>query len=92
MVLLGDEDQVDAHFILFGIVLILMQGRCTIYAERNIGLEIILDTPMELQVDVGYVETRFGPFGDNVSFGARQVHSCGKHNIGSENRFGHTRW
>jgi hypothetical protein len=47
MVLLGDEDQVDACFILFGIVLILMQGRCMIYAERNIGLEIILDTPDE---------------------------------------------
>jgi hypothetical protein len=45
MVLLGDEDQMDARFILFGIVLILMQGRCTIYAEHNIGLEIILDTP-----------------------------------------------
>jgi hypothetical protein len=45
MVLLGDEAQVDARFILFGIVLILTQDRCTIYAEHTIGLEIILDAP-----------------------------------------------
>jgi hypothetical protein len=30
---------------------------------------------MELLVDVGHVESPFGPFGDSVSFGARQVHS-----------------
>jgi hypothetical protein len=30
---------------------------------------------MELLGDVGDLESRFGPFGDNVSFGARQVHS-----------------
>jgi hypothetical protein len=28
-----------------GIVLILMQDRCIVYVERNIGLKIILDTP-----------------------------------------------
>jgi hypothetical protein len=27
------------------IVLLLTQRRCTVYAERTIGLEIILDTP-----------------------------------------------
>jgi hypothetical protein len=37
--------QVFARFILFGIVLILMQGRCTIYAKHTTGLEIILDAP-----------------------------------------------
>jgi hypothetical protein len=30
--------------------------------------------PMELQGDVGYVESRFGPFGDSVRVGARWVH------------------
>jgi hypothetical protein len=45
MVLLADEAQVDAHFIPFGIVLILTQDRCTICAECTIGLEIILDAP-----------------------------------------------
>jgi hypothetical protein len=47
MVLLGDESQVDARFILSGIVLILMQDRCTICAEHTIDLEIILDAPNE---------------------------------------------
>jgi hypothetical protein len=47
MVLLGDEAQVDAHFIPFGIVLILTQDRCTICAECTIGLEIVLDVPDE---------------------------------------------
>jgi pentose-5-phosphate-3-epimerase len=30
---------------------------------------------MQLLVYVRHVETRFGQFGDNVSFGGRQVHS-----------------
>jgi hypothetical protein len=47
---------------------------------------------MELLVDLGYVETRFGPFGDNVSFGASQVHSLRQTNHRLRNRFGHTRW
>jgi hypothetical protein len=29
---------------------------------------------MELDGDVGHVESRFGPFGDNVSVIARKVH------------------
>jgi hypothetical protein len=29
---------------------------------------------MELLGDVGHVESCFGPFGDSVSVGARQVH------------------
>jgi hypothetical protein len=37
---------------------------------------------MELLIDVHHVETRL--FGDNISFGARQVHSSAKHTIGSE--------
>ena len=38
--------------------------------ERTIGSEIILTHPMELLGDVGYVESRFGPFEDSVSVGA----------------------
>ena len=30
---------------------------------------------MELLGDTGHVESRFGPFGDGVNVGARQVHS-----------------
>ena len=53
------------------IVLILMQDRCTVYVERTIGLDIVLDAPMELQGDVGHAESLFIPFGDSVSVGAR---------------------
>ena len=44
MVILGDKAQVVAHFGLLEIVLILVQGRCTVYAEHTIGSEIVLDT------------------------------------------------
>jgi hypothetical protein len=30
---------------------------------------------MELLDDMGYVEDRFGPFGDSVSLGVRKVHA-----------------
>jgi hypothetical protein len=45
MVLRGDKAQVKARFGLFGGSLILTQDRCTIYAERTIGLEVVLETP-----------------------------------------------
>ena len=45
MVLLGDDAQLDARFVHLDIVLILTQDRCTVYAKRTIGSEIVLDTP-----------------------------------------------
>jgi formylmethanofuran dehydrogenase subunit E len=54
MVLLGDEAQLEARMIRLQIVLILTQDRCMVCAERTIGLEIILDAPMELLVDVAH--------------------------------------
>jgi hypothetical protein len=33
---------------------------------------------MELLGDVGHVESRFGPFADSVSVGARLVHGLGQ--------------
>jgi hypothetical protein len=56
------------------IVLILTYDRCTVCAERTIGLEIILDTPKELLGDMGHDKYRFGPLGDVVSVSARVVH------------------
>ena len=53
------------------IVLILTQERSTVCVERTIGSEIVLDGPDELLGDVGHVESRFFPFGDIVSVGAR---------------------
>jgi hypothetical protein len=37
MVLLGDEAQVDAHFVCLEIVLILMQDNYMVCAKRTIG-------------------------------------------------------
>ena len=53
------------------IVLILTQDRCTVCAKCDIGLETILDAPMELFGDVGRVESCFSPFRDAVSIGVR---------------------
>ena len=53
------------------IVLVLVQDRCTVCAECTIGSKIVLEAPVEFLGDVGLVESRFGPFGDCVSVGAR---------------------
>jgi len=53
------------------IVLILMQGRCIVYMEHTICLEINWMHPMELLDDVCHMESYFGPFVDIVSFSAR---------------------
>ena len=45
MVLLRDEAQVEAHFGLLGDSANLDVDRCTVCAERTIGLEIVLDVP-----------------------------------------------
>jgi hypothetical protein len=47
---------------------------------------------MELPSDVGLVESRFGPFGDSVSVGARQVHNMRQTYHRLRNHFGRTRW
>jgi hypothetical protein len=46
---------------------------------------------MELLGDLGHVESRFDPFGDGVSVGARLVHDLRQsyHRLG--NHFGRTR-
>jgi hypothetical protein len=53
------------------IVLILMQDRYTVCAEYTSSLEIVWKHPMELLDDVAHVESRFIPFRDGVSVGAR---------------------
>ena len=54
-----------------GIVLVLVQDRCTVCTERTIGSKIICTQPMELLGDVGHVESHFDLFGDSVSVSAR---------------------
>jgi hypothetical protein len=46
--------------------------------------------PMELLGDVGHVESRFGPFGDNFCVGASQVHGLRQMYHRPRNQFGHT--
>ena len=45
MELLGNVGHVEPRFDPFGVVLVLVQDRCTVCAERTIGSEIILDAP-----------------------------------------------
>ena len=45
MVLLGDEAQVEARFGPFGDSATLDVDRCTVCAQRTIGLEIVLGVP-----------------------------------------------
>jgi hypothetical protein len=45
---------------------------------------------MQLQGDVGHVESRFGPFGDSVGVGTRLVHSLRQTYRRLRNHFGRT--
>ena len=45
MELLGDEAQVKLNSVYLEIVLILTQDRSTVYVERTIGSQIVLDAP-----------------------------------------------
>ena len=45
MELLGDVGHVESRSICLEMVLVLMQDRCTVYAKRTIGSEIVLDAP-----------------------------------------------
>jgi hypothetical protein len=47
MELLGDEAIVDAHIILFGDNVILMQDRYTVCVECATSSKIVLDAPVE---------------------------------------------
>jgi hypothetical protein len=56
------------------IVLLLTQDTCTFCANISQTPKSVQTRPMELLSDVGDVESRFYPFGDNVSVDARRVH------------------
>jgi hypothetical protein len=71
MVFLDDEAQVKLISVRLEIVLILTQDRYTVCAKRTIGSEIVLTHLIELQGDLGYGESCFGPFRDAVSVDAR---------------------
>jgi hypothetical protein len=91
MVLLDNEAQVEASLSLFGIVLILTQDKYTIYAKHTISLGNHFRCTRWLGV-MGHEESRFGPFGDSVSIGARHVHDLRQTYHTLRNHFGCTRW
>ena len=45
MELLGDVGHVESRSVRLEMVLVLVQERCTVCAERTIGSEIVLDAP-----------------------------------------------
>ena len=59
---------VSAHL---EIVLVSVQDRCRVYANRTIGSETVLDAPMVLLGDEAQVQARFGLFRDSTSLDAR---------------------
>ena len=46
MVILGDVGQLESRLVCLEMVLVLVQDRCTVCAERTKGSETILDTPV----------------------------------------------
>ena len=46
MELLGDVGHVESRSVCLEMVLVLVQDRCTVCAERTIGSETILDAPV----------------------------------------------
>ena len=45
MELLGDVGHLESSSVHLEMVLVLVQDRCTVCAERNIGSDIVLDAP-----------------------------------------------
>ena len=64
MELLGDVGHVECHFGLFRDSIVSVPDRCTVCVERTVGSKNVLTHPIELLVHVGYVESRFVPFGE----------------------------
>jgi hypothetical protein len=71
MVRLGDESQVEHISVRLEILLMLRKDRYTVCTEPTRGSKIIWGTLTELQGNVGFLESYFGPFGGNVGVSAR---------------------
>ena len=53
------------------IVLVSVQDRCTVCANRTIGLDGVINAPMVLLGDEAQVEAHFSPCGDSANLDAR---------------------
>ena len=84
MELIGDVGHVESRSVHLEIVLVLVQGRCTICAERTIGSEIDCTHPMELLADVGHVESRSVHLEMVLVLVQYRCMVCTKHTISSD--------
>ena len=71
MELFGDVGHVESRSVRLEMVFVLVQDRCTVYAEHTIGSELILDAPDGAPRWRGSCGISFGLFGDGVSVCAR---------------------
>jgi len=52
------------------IVLVSVEDRCTVYAKRTMGSDIVFNALMVLLGDEAQVEAPFSPFGDSANLDA----------------------
>ena len=71
-------------------VLVLVQDRCMVCAKHTMAQKSFWTHQMVLRGDEAQVEARFGPFGDDVRVGVRQVHGLCQTYHRLRNRFGRT--
>ena len=71
MEMLGDVGLAESRSVRLEMVLVLVQDRCTVYAKRSRGSDIVLDAPDGPPRLRGAYGILFGPFGDGVSVSAR---------------------
>ena len=53
------------------IVLVSVEDRCTVYAKRTTGSDIVFNALMVFLGDEAQVEAPFSPFGDSANLDAR---------------------
>ena len=90
MELLGDVGHVESRSVRLGMVLVLVQDRCTVCAKRTIGQILFRTQPMELQGDESQLKARSGPFGDSANHDVRSVHGLRRTYHRLRNCFGRT--
>jgi hypothetical protein len=84
MELLGDVVMRNLISACLEMVLVLVQDRSTVCAERTIGSKIILDALDGTLGHVGHVKSRFDPFGDVLVLVQVGCMVCAKRTIGLE--------
>ena len=90
MELLGEWVMSHLVSIYLEMVLVSVQGRCTLCAKHTMAQKSFWTHPMEILGDTGHVESCFSLFGDDVRVGVRQVHGLRQTYHRLRNHFGCT--